>query len=234
MKHLFPVLPFAVLLTSCALKHKPEEAIRIALTYADLEWMPEKRHIRHGKDSQGIMVQTPDTTLVSKQYRDGYWKPGKTATGMPYKWGGFDTPESFLAGLAEGKKAGDIATPYKIDRNDSVVSAESVGIDCSGFVSRCWGLSKPVSTRELPEICIPVSWDDLKKGDILLTKGHVILVRNTSGRFMVGYEAGPIPTWRARLCVIRLKWLKENDYSPWRYKNMAEPAALVKNTTPPN
>ena len=230
MKPTALILFFVASLVSCSSKYRPEEAIRIAKTYTELKWLPEQRHIRHGKDSQGIIVQTPDTTLVSKPNRRGYWKPGKVATGMAYKWGGFDTPETFLAGLQQGMKAGDVANTYKIDGDDSVVSQESVGIDCSGFVSRCWGLSKPVYTRDLPSICFPVSWDDLKTGDILLTKGHVILFHTKQDEFMIGYEAGPIPTWRARRCAIRIEWLKENGYSPWRYNNMGEPFAVEDDT----
>ncbi|WP_411826939.1 hypothetical protein [Luteolibacter sp. AS25] len=211
------------LFVSCG-PHKaiPEDSIRIAHTYKDVQWMPEERHIRHGKDTKGIMVQTPDTTLVSRADRKGWWKPGEQATGMAYKWGGFDTPESFLKGLAEGKKAGDVANSYKISGNDSVVSDESVGIDCSGFVSRCWGLKAPVSTRELPSICDPVDWDEMKMGDILLTGGHVILFYHYDGDKIMGYESGPIPIWKVRQCNISIKFLKGEGYKPWRYKNMAD------------
>jgi hypothetical protein len=51
-------------LISCEARiQTPEEALRIAQNYADLEWMPEEYHIRHGKDMKGVTVHTPDTTL---------------------------------------------------------------------------------------------------------------------------------------------------------------------------
>lgn len=210
-------------LSSCSSKLAPEQALLTAQSYTDIGWQPRPVHIRHGRDSAGIIVHTPDTTLAEHGDKRGYWSPGKTAKGMPYKWGGFDTPESFLQGIAAGKKAGDIANTYKIRADDAAVSGESVGIDCSGFISRCWGLKKHVSTRDLPALCDPISWGELRMGDIILKEGHVLMVITRQDQFIIGYEAGPIPTWRARRCAILISYLKANSYSPWRYKNMAEP-----------
>jgi hypothetical protein len=215
-------------LISCAWRTQtPEAALRIAQSYADLEWMPQAQHIRHGKDKKGVTVHTPDTTL--KEYDDdrGWWKPGVPAIGMAYKWGGFDTPETFLHGLEKGKKAGDIANPYKIHHDDAAVSEGSVGVDCSGFVSRCWGLCKPVSTRDLPSISYPVSWKELKMGDILIKPGHVVMFIAQKDNVIVGYESGAFPTWRVRRFAMTLRYMKNGDYSPWRYRNMAAPQGLV-------
>jgi hypothetical protein len=201
--------------------------MEIAHRYSQVEWMPEARHVRHGNDSAGLRVDTPDTTLLFHDERGGWWVPGKPAKSMPYKWGGFDTPESFLQGLKEGKKAGDVASLWKKKNGDAVVSSESVGIDCSGFVSRCWGLDRPYSTRELPQICERLnSWDDLRTGDILLKAGHVILFEKwgKGGTEVVGYEAGPKPFWRVNACGILIARLVSEGYSPWRYREMPAPA----------
>ena len=224
----FIVASFCALhVISCASKPTPEEAVRIASSYANLEWMPEERHILHGKDSRGIMVHTPDTTLVSQSNRRGWWEPGRTAKGMAYKWGGFDTPESFLKGLADGKKAGDVANTYKVNNDNAAISDECVGIDCSGFISRCWQLSNHVSTKDLPALCDPVAWDDLRTADIILKPGHVLMFVERKGDHILGFESGPIPTWRARQCAISINWLKANGYSPWRYREMEEPDPAV-------
>ena len=105
MKHALFLLPlFALLLLpSCSQKVLPEESILIAKSYAALEWQPEPRHIRHGPDSKGILVQTPDTSLTGRYASRAFWTAGVPATSMPYKWGGFDTPKSFLKGLKAGK-----------------------------------------------------------------------------------------------------------------------------------
>lgn len=215
---------------SCASNPTPEEAVRIAASYTNLEWMPEERHIRHGKDSRGIMVHTPDTTLVSQSNRRGWWEPGKIAKGMPYKWGGFDTPESFLKGLEEGKKAGDVANTYKVTNDNAAISEESIGIDCSGFISRCWQLPRHVSTKDLPALCEPVAWDDIRMGDIILKPGHVLLFVERMGDHIIGFESGPIPTWRARRCAISIDWLKADGFSPWRYREMQAPDPAIDMT----
>lgn len=226
----FSLLAFFLCLASCAPKRTPEQAIATALTYTELEWMPEERHIRHGKDLKGIHVHTPDTTLSEHGDKRGWWRPGVPAKGMAYKWGGFDTPESFLHGLGKGRKAGDIANTYKIRLDDDGISQGSVGIDCSGFISRCWGLPKHHSTRDFPGISDPVSWDDLKPGDIILKPGHVLLFAARQDGYVIGYEAGPIPTWKARRCAIRVSFLKEDGYSPWRYKYMTPPKPAATET----
>ena len=213
----------ACIFPSCAPRTTPEKAMATAYRYSALEWMPEQRHVRHGRDGAGIPVHTPDVSLGNHGDPRGYWAPGKAARGMPYKWGGFDTPESFLAGLERGMKAGDIGGPEKRKMDDAGVSAESVGIDCSGFVSRCWGLSRPYSTKELPGICLPLrSWEELRTGDILLKDGHVVLFKEwgKGGREVVGYEAGPFPKWRVSACGLSVRMLKEKGYAPWRYKRM--------------
>ncbi|MGE9269505.1 MAG: hypothetical protein ACQKBU_01770, partial [Verrucomicrobiales bacterium] len=138
--------------------------------------MPESRHIHHGMDEDGVLVHTPDRSLHEHGHSNGWWEPGKPAVGMPYQWGGFDTPREFLQSLEQGEAAGDISTRQKRQRGDDGTSARACGIDCSGFVSRCWRLERPYSTRELPSICVPLkSWLQLSPGDILLNDRHVLL-----------------------------------------------------------
>lgn len=218
----FPLI-ILLCLASCVPQRTPEEAIATALTYTELEWIPDARHIRHGKDSNGITVHTPDTTLSQLGDNRGWWKPGVPAKGMAYKWGGFDTPESFLHGLRDGKKAGDIANSYKIRLDNDAISHESVGIDCSGFISRCWGLPKHHSTRDFPAISDPIAWEDLRPGDIILKKGHVMMFAARRGDYIIGYESGPIPKWKVRRCAIGIGYLKGDGYTPWRYKYMTPP-----------
>lgn len=223
-----PLFASASLISCASRKQTPEEALRIAQAYADLEWMPEDRHIRHCKDKKGVTVHTPDTTLRNYGDDRGWWKPGHTAKGMAYKWGGFDTPKTFLEGLEKGKKAGDIANSYKIRNDDAAVSQGSVGVDCSGFVSRCWGLCKPVSTRDLPTISDSVTWDELRLGDILLKRGHVVMFVARKENVIIGYESGAFPSWRVRRYAMTINYMKNDGYSPWRFRKMAEPKELIQ------
>ncbi len=217
------------LLMSCASRRQtPEQALSIAHAYAELEWMPEDRHIRHGKDKKGVTVHTPDITLKDHGDNRGWWVPGVTAKGMAYKWGGFDTPKTFLEGLEKGKKAGDVANTYKISLDNAAVSQGSVGIDCSGFVSRCWGLCKPVSTRDLPAISDSITWEELRLGDILIKPGHVVMFVARKGNIIICYESGSYPTWRVRRSAMSIDYMKNSAYSPWRYRKMAEPSSPLE------
>lgn len=218
----------ACLCVSCTPGVTRDEAVATAYRYTQVRWMPEERHVRHGPDSSGIVVQTPDRTLVKHGDRRGWWQPGVPAQSLPYQWGGFDTPESFLEKIAVGKKAGDIADPAKRALGDAGVSVESCGIDCSGFVSRCWNLKQPYSTRELPMICTPLgSWEDLRAGDILLNDRHVVLFVKWTvpGKEIAAYEAGPYPVWKVSACGLYVDKLREKGYAPWRYRRMEETSA---------
>jgi hypothetical protein len=215
------LLPFV----SCTHQVTRDEAVATAYRYTRVEWMPEPRHVRHGPDSQGIPVHTPDRTIAKFGDRRGWWRPGVPAVGMPYQWGGFDTPESFLQKLVAGKKAGDAGDAAKRKLGDAGTSAESCGIDCSGFISRCWNLKRPYSTRELHQICDRLeSWEDLRPGDILLNHRHVVLfVRwNIPGKEISAYEAGPYPVWKVSACGLSTAKLRKEGYEPWRYRGIVE------------
>lgn len=209
------------LLSSCLPSVTGEQAISTAYRYTQVRWMPEDRHVLHGPDSKGIVVQTPDHKLPGDAR--GWWKPGVEARSMPYQWGGFDTPESFLKKIAAGKKAGDIANDQKRQLGDRGTSSDCCGIDCSGLISRCWNLSRPYSTSEMPLICKALSsWDELRTGDILLNEKHVVLFVkwNVPGKELAAYEAGPYPVWRVSACGLDVAKLKQHGYAPWRYQGL--------------
>lgn len=219
------VISCAALLASCAPKVTPSQALATAYRYTQVQWLPEPQQVRHGPDSAGIPVHTPDATLAKYGDKHGWWQPGVIARSMPYQWGGFDTPESFLAKIAAGKKAGDTADQTKRSLGDAGTSSESCGIDCSGFVSRCWNLKQPVSTRHLHRICRQLdSWADLQPGDILLNDKHVVLFAawKRPGKELAAYEAGPFPVWRVSACGLYQEKLIAQGYTPWRYRGMAE------------
>jgi hypothetical protein len=220
VKVVYPVL-FALLLVSCTPHVTRDQAIATAYRYTQVEWMPEARHVRHELDSQGIMVHTPDRSIAKYGDHRGWWQPGVKAKSLPYQWGGFDTPDSFLQKIAAGKKAGDVGDAAKRKLGDAGVSTESCGIDCSGFVSRCWNLPRPYSTREMHQICDPLdSWDELLPGDILLNDRHVVLFVKwqVPGKQFAAYEAGPFPVWRVSACGLYKEKLLREGYAPWRYR----------------
>jgi len=116
----------------------------------------------------GDIVRTPSWLITG-------WN-GKVA----YKWGGFNTISSYYSGLINNRYAGDI--------NTAGVSSYAVGVDCSGFVSRCWQLSYHSSTSMMPDITVQyASWNDLKPGDAIHKIGHVRLFinREPNGSFRI-------------------------------------------------
>jgi hypothetical protein len=118
-------------------------------------------------------VQTPPRLIVGCNAK------------VPYKWGGFNTLSGFSSGLAKGRYAGDIdcAGP----------SSYAVGVDCSGFVSRCWQLTSHYTTSEMPGITTAYStWDSLRPADAILRDGHVrmFIQKNSNGSLKVVESSG--------------------------------------------
>jgi hypothetical protein len=198
-----------------------DEAIAIARAYVDTVWLAQARHRFHGADAAAIEIHTPDAHEGT-----GSWRIDHLNTGVPYKWGGFDTPATFLTGLKGGKYAGDISTPYKRRNLEAAVSKETVGIDCSGLVSRAWRLERAHSTRDLPALChrLP-SWAALRPGDVLNSVNHHVLIFGEwkePGATLYAYEAGPFSGWRVSYNLIQIDILRDRNYVPLRYKHMVE------------
>jgi hypothetical protein len=203
------------------------ESVAIAKSYLTHSWSPTKANVRHGNDTRGIRVDTPDIAFQpSDNDIPGWWTPGQTAVGVPYQWGGFSTLTEFDEGVKKGRAAGDVYTSAKRAALDDAVSKEAVGIDCSGYISRCWKLPRSYSTRELPSLCQSIAWNELKPGDILNTNNaHCLLFagwQDASKREIIAYETGCPPTWKAMTHPINTMWLKSLGYTAWRYRGIVD------------
>ncbi len=109
-------------------------------------------------------VTAPDGDVV----RTPGWLVEGWNAGVPYKWGGFHTLNFFDTALRAGYYAGDI--------NTAGVTSYATGVDCSGFVSKCWQLSSHYATSMMPSISTQYTyWSDLRPGDAILRQGHVRL-----------------------------------------------------------
>jgi hypothetical protein len=192
------------------------EVLAIARQYAEHRWTATAANILHGPDAHGVQVDTPDATNSSS----GQWSVDAENVGVPYKWGGFDSLVSFDAGLRARLAAGDIYSTSKRRAGGGAVSDDAVGIDCSGFISRCWKLRQKLGTANLPGVCVPLtSTDELQPGDILnQPRGHVLLFvswtdsSKSRARF---YEAEP----RSKVVASEhdLWSLRARGAKPWRY-----------------
>jgi hypothetical protein len=201
------------------------QAIDIAKRYVQHTWTATEANAFHGVDEKGIRVDTPDAAFRTGDSRVGWWKPGGNNVGIPYMWGGFDTPESFDAAMRDGKWAGDISTSEKRRLLDDGVSVKCAGIDCSGFVSRCWKLPRSYSTRELQALCTQVTdFSQLKPGDIFNKfNSHARLFSGWADSHRTEalvYEAGD--QWRVVQNPRNIASMKAEGYTAWRYHGMLD------------
>ena len=201
------------------------DALKIAEQFVNHRWTAEPRHVRHGTDSSGIEIHTPDLAGGRANPNSDSWTLGKQNTGVAYKWGGWDTPAMFDAGLKKGRAAGDVYSAEKRRKGGAAVSGDCVGVDCSGFVSRCWGLKKRESTSTLGSISkrLP-SAADLQPADVMNTAGgHVILfVRwlDAGKKRALFYEAAPFSKTRA--VEHDIADLTSSGFIPLRYRGIRE------------
>jgi len=244
----FPVL-FAGVLSGCAtLQNKPasapallpgdplapsqvtpSEALAIAEIYSRHSWRPFARNILHSRDPAGIQVDTPDIGYRPESGRNGWWVPGETNVGIPYKWGGFDDPASFDGAISAGRAAGDVSTPAKRLADNAAVSTRATGVDCSGFVSRCLKLPSVHDSAQLPSLCDPLPGPgQLRPGDLLnIPRKHVLLFAGWARpdhSWIYFYETGGIPEWKPALKEAPLAALMDLGYQPLRYRGMAHEA----------
>ncbi|MGC9057307.1 MAG: hypothetical protein ACP5J6_10700 [Candidatus Saccharicenans sp.] len=194
----------------------PDDIIHRAEQYAGLQFSVKANNITPagGIYCGGKTVET-------------YVRTPGTCTGVLYKWGGFsgitgvtsatDCGYNFVEGLNAGLYAGDINTAT------SFGSCCAVGVDCSGFISQCWGLSSKASTSTLPSSAYKLySNDFLESGDALDNPGsHAMLFyrRETDGRFIVYESSGN--DWKVSSRAYYAYQI--SNYSPYRYIQYAAP-----------
>lgn len=201
------------------------EALKIAESYVHFCWLASQKNLRHGRDGAGIEVHTPDRPGGRGSPSEDCWVLDTENTGVAYKWGGYDTPASFAAGVRAGRAAGDVYTAEKRRLGGAAVSGDAVGIDCSGFVSRCWRLAKRRSTATLAGICHPLaSASELRPADVMNTaNGHVLLFvkwLDSGKQRALFYEAAPFSKTRAT--ERDLANLVAEGYQPLRYREIVD------------
>lgn len=147
---------------------------------------------------------------------------GKEIERMPYKWGGGDTPETFLSRIASGALAGSVCTCRDPSHNDCLV-AEAAGVDCSGFISGVWGIRK-AGTATLSNYSTELKNPNLlKQGDILNNKGHHVRLFAKFGdedslhNVLYVYESATRPDCQG-VCYKRYELKELQRYRPLQFK----------------
>ena len=160
---------------------------------------------------------------------------GKTIGPMPYRWGGDDTPNTFRVRTEWGALAGSICTCRQAEFNYCVF-ADSAGVDCSGFVSRAWGIDKR-GTAGLLDVADEVkSLDALEPGDAFdWPQRHV--------RLFIGMASGPETAFKVLeastriecegVCEATYRPSELNGYRIIRYRNIREGNVAATEGTAP-
>jgi MYXO-CTERM domain-containing protein len=138
------------------------------------------------------------------------WEPG-THKGIAYDWGGFDTIAQYDQKLVDGYAAGS--------HSWHGVTECTTGVDCSGYVSRCWELTDKKGTATLGEVSHSVAKADMLPGDAWNKSGsHVVLwVGKADDGGPIFYEASGSAS-RVRLNSTA-SWSYLSGYSSIRYDN---------------
>jgi hypothetical protein len=144
---------------------------------------------------------------------------GKDVHSVPYCWGCQGSLSQFAQRVQRGALAGNVCTKDGI-------RPDTVGVDCSSFVSATWGLSTHFTTAAIPAIAARIDnpWD-LQPGDALDKPGsHVVLFMGfTAQRQALVMEASP-GACKGKVCrnVYPLSSLLARGFVPVRYRALAE------------
>ena len=199
------------------------EALEVAESFRAHRWEAAAKNIRHGVGRDGVEIHTPDRAGGRAEPESEGWRAGEGNVGVAYKWGGFDTLASFDAGVRAGKAAGDVYTLEKRRLGGKAVSGAAVGIDCSGFISRCWKLPRKESTSSLASVCRKLaSPAELAPGDIMnQSGGHVLLFAkwlDDAKTRSLFYEAAPFSKVRTTERAIA----QLAGYTPLRHRSIRD------------
>ena len=147
-----------------------QQVIETAIQFANHQWTATERNMLHGTDPDGVPVDTPDVTWKGEVLECGWWKLGEVNKGVAYGWGNASTIEEFDTGLAEGMLAGNVP-----EDKSRMGSKYSVGVDCSGLLTRCWNLPKKIATRDIPKFADKISLEEIKQGDVFAKVGSHVM-----------------------------------------------------------
>ena len=157
------------------------QIINNAVPYTTYIWTATKANIWNGTSCGGKTIQTPSWVQIGQN------------SGMPYCWGGWTKTTDIQNYLNNGKSAGDINT----DTNFGAEPNCAVGLDCSGLVSRAWGLTNKLGGNGLVNISTPITLNQTQPGDILVLPGeHVMLIETNNQNGYYGVIESSAHDWK--------------------------------------
>jgi len=182
--------------------------------------------------------ETHTWTCTANNIRDYYcggkqvitpsWVSVGNLQAVPYMWGGWSSLAQYDLGIANEVSAGDCNCT-----GGSAGSSCAVGVDCSGFVTRAWGLTSKYGTSTLPNISTAYSsFTELLPGDIVNYAGsHVRLVHtlNANGTFLIIEASASATDWRVGYSTYTVASL-QTYYIPRFYNEVIN---TIPDTVPP-
>ena len=135
---------------------------------------------------------------------------------VAYCWGGFELPGDYNSSMSRGLVAGDL--------NDSRISSCPHGVDCSGFVSRCWGTAR-YTTTTLPAVSTAITVSQAQRGDILnLSGSHVAMIESIVSNGVMTLEATAYNQYD-RVVYIYNGWSRFAGYQFYRFNGACDQTA---------
>lgn len=146
----------------------------------------------------------------------------RTLWSVAYDWGGDDTIADYNRLLSSGYVAGDI--------DDSSSESCSRGVDCSGYLSRVWGLTSRKTSCSLSDVSTQIAVGSLMKGDIVTKCGvHVAMYAGPSSNGLYTYESTAYAALD-RVVYLNTYWSRFNGYTPRRYVNVTGDSTTTVST----
>lgn len=143
-----------------------EEIVARASEFDQMSWTLSE--VEYGPPAKMASLCAPDSGAAWTRPGRLNGKLTQTIKGMPYRWGGWDTVEDFLADAT--RVAGDTCTCRSAD----CVVAGTKGADCSGFITNAWAVPtrSKLGTVTIPNWSTAKNWKELKCGDVLNKSGN--------------------------------------------------------------
>lgn len=144
--------------------------------------------------------------------------PAQNYQSVPYNWGGWDALSGFNSKLSSGTTAGNINTSYSY--------SNLAGVDCSGYVQRCWGINdykRSTTDLDSSSISFRISASSLKFGDAWNRSDHIMVYhqRDGYGNYVL-YEATQLNSYDRTAHTIRTASSVEGSYHSIRRVNITE------------
>jgi len=189
-------------------------ALSVALASVSAHAVPREQmmNLAEAYAAHAWLMTSANLTASCAPGYQSVFAPNTTVVGVAYKWGGFDSLAGYDSKLAQGHGAGSYPS-------DGVLSCVT-GVDCSGYVSRCWGRTQKYGTATIHQISHLIGVGDLRRGDAMNEAGyHIVLWDRFAGNGAPLYYEANMPkviynAWST--------WGYLSTFTPIRYDNVTE------------